>query len=65
MGHTGVIRSRYLTLMGNVAYWSDQIKVPHTDGPWGILGRRIIWAWLLWQNLKNKHHFKDLGEVRG
>ena len=33
----GVIRSRYLTLMDHVAYWSDKIKVPHTDGPCGIL----------------------------
>jgi len=32
-----VIRLRYLTLMDYVAYWSDQIKVPHTDGPCGIL----------------------------
>jgi len=37
MWHTGVIRSRYLTLMDHVVYWSDQIKVCHTDGPWGIL----------------------------
>jgi len=53
MWHTGVIRSRYLTLMDHVAYWSDQIKgltlmdhvaywsdqikVPHTDGLYGIL----------------------------
>ena len=33
----GVIRSRYVTLMDNVAYWSDQIKVRHTDGQCGIL----------------------------
>jgi len=37
MWHTGVIRSRYVTLMDNVAYWSDQIKVCHTDGQCGIL----------------------------